>query len=278
VDAVLAAGFRRVVVGMRDPDRRTAGRSLARLRRQGIEVTVGVEDEACRALNRGFVSRIARGRPYTHLKLASTLDGRIATRSGESRWITGEKARAYVHRLRGRVDAVGVGSATALADDPELTARAGGRVVHRPVRVVVDSRLRTPVDARLLRSGPPGEAVILTAADAPMARRRRLERAGARVVAVPSRDGHLDLRAAWRSLARLGTNELLVEGGGDLAAALLRAQLVDELHLLLAARLIGGDGRPVLGSLGVERLQRALDLSDLEVHRIGRDLLVRAKW
>jgi diaminohydroxyphosphoribosylaminopyrimidine deaminase/5-amino-6-(5-phosphoribosylamino)uracil reductase len=263
---------------MRDPDRRTAGRSLARLRRQGIEVTVGVEDEACRALNRGFVSRIARGRPYTHLKLASTLDGRIATRSGESRWITGEKARAYVHRLRGRVDAVAVGSATALADDPELTARAGGRVVHRPVRVVVDSRLRTPVDARLLRSGPPGEALILTAADAPMARRRRLEQAGARVVAVPSRDGHLDLRAAWRSLARLGTNELLVEGGGDLAAALLRVQLVDELHLLLAARLIGGDGRPVLGSLGVERLQRAPDLSDLEVHRIGRDLLVRAKW
>jgi diaminohydroxyphosphoribosylaminopyrimidine deaminase/5-amino-6-(5-phosphoribosylamino)uracil reductase len=97
-------------------------------------------------------------------------------------------------------------------------------------------------------------------------------------VTVPSRDGHLDLHAAWRSLARLGTNELLVEGGGDLAAALLRAQLVDELHLLLAARLIGGDGRPVLGSLGVERLQRALDLSDLEVHRVGRDLLVRAKW
>jgi diaminohydroxyphosphoribosylaminopyrimidine deaminase/5-amino-6-(5-phosphoribosylamino)uracil reductase len=120
--------------------------------------------------------------------------------------------------------------------------------------------------------------VLLAAPDAPMARRRRLERAGARVVTVASRAGHLDLRAAWRSLAHLGTNELLVEGGGELAAALLRAQLIDELHLLLAPRLIGGDGRPVLGSLGVERLQRAVDLSDLEVRRVGRDLLLRAKW
>ena len=278
VEAVLAAGFRRVVVGMRDPDRRTAGRSLARLKRQGVEVTVGVEEEACRELNRGFLSRVVRARPYTHLKLASTLDGRIATRTGESRWITGEAARAYVHRLRRGVDALAVGSATVLADDPALTARTGGRVVHRPARVVVDSRLRTPVDARLVRSSRSGEVVLLAAPDAPMARRRRLERAGARVVTVASRGGHLDLRAAWRALARLGTNELLVEGGGELAAALLRAQLIDELHLLLAPRLIGGDGRPVLGSLGVERLQRAVDLSDLEVRRIGRDLLLRAKW
>jgi diaminohydroxyphosphoribosylaminopyrimidine deaminase/5-amino-6-(5-phosphoribosylamino)uracil reductase len=260
---------------MRDPDRRTAGRGLARLRRAGIEVAVGVEEEACRRLNRGFVSRVTRGRPYTVLKLASTLDGRIATAAGESRWITGREARAYVHRLRRAVDAVAVGAGTAVADDPELSARVGARVVHRPLRVVVDSGLRTPRDARLLAGGG---AVLLTAKDAPAARRRRLERAGARLENVARRGDHLDLRAAWRRLGRLGVNEILVEGGGGLAAALLRVSLVDELHLFLAPRLIGGDGRPVLGSLGVRRLAQAPDLGRLEVRRIGRDLLLRAEW
>jgi diaminohydroxyphosphoribosylaminopyrimidine deaminase/5-amino-6-(5-phosphoribosylamino)uracil reductase len=278
VDAVLAAGFRRVVVGMRDPDPRTRGRSLARLRRHGIRVDAGIEEEACRALNRGFVSRVVRLRPYTHLKLASTLDGRIATRTGESRWITGPEARAYVHHLRNRVDAVAVGSRTVLADDPELTARIGRRVVHQPVPVVVDSALRTPVRSRLVQGTAPGGTILLASRQAPAARRRRLEEAGARVVPLPSRGGHLALPEAWRRLAALGINEILVEGGGGLAAAILRADLVDELHLLLAPRLIGGDGRPMLAPLGVRGLEQALEISNLRVRRLGRDLLLRAEW
>jgi diaminohydroxyphosphoribosylaminopyrimidine deaminase/5-amino-6-(5-phosphoribosylamino)uracil reductase len=278
VEAVLDAGFRRVVVGTQDPDGRTAGRSIARLRRRGIEVTVGVESEACRTLNRGFFSRVERHRPYTVLKLASTLDGRIATRTGESRWISGPEARSYVHRLRRSVDAVAVGSGTVSADDPELTARAGRRVLHRPTRVVVDSALRTPPDARLFREPGPGGVLILGGRDASASRRRRLETAGARVVPVSMRGGHLDLRTAWRTLARLGVNEVLVEGGGGLAAALLRGALVDQLHLLLAPRLIGGDGKPALGSLGVDRIRSALDLPELRLRRIGRDLLLLAEW
>jgi diaminohydroxyphosphoribosylaminopyrimidine deaminase/5-amino-6-(5-phosphoribosylamino)uracil reductase len=260
---------------MIDPDPSTRGKSFARLRRRGIEVVVGVEEDACQQLLRGFTSRVDRGRPYTHLKLAGSLDGRIATRGGESRWITGPEARRRVHELRRRVDAIAVGSQTVLADDPELTARDGSRVVHRPRRVVVDSKLRTPPSARLLqRDG----AVLLAGADAPAARRRRLAGAGAEVVTCRTRDGHLDLRAAWRRLGALGMNELLVEGGGGLGAALLRARLVDRLHLFLAPALIGGDGRALLGPLGVDRLHQALRPRTFSVRRLGGDVLVEMEW
>jgi diaminohydroxyphosphoribosylaminopyrimidine deaminase/5-amino-6-(5-phosphoribosylamino)uracil reductase len=276
LDAVLAAGFRRVVVGTRDPDPRTAGRSIARLRRAGCSVTVGVEIDACRELNRGFFSRVERGRPHTTLKLAATLDGRIATAAGESRWISGPEARAWVHRLRNRVDAVAVGSGTALSDDPLLTARRGSRVVHRPTRVVIDSKLRTPPRARLIRAGDPGTAWIVTTRAGAAARAARLERAGARVVRVAARGSGVDLRAAWRRLGALGVNDLLVEGGGELAAALLRSALVDRLCLLLSPKLIGADGRPVLGALGLRRLAQAPELRDVRLRRLGSDLLLVA--
>ena len=280
VDLVLQARPRRVVVGMRDPDPRTAGRSLARLRRAGISVTVGVEAEACRELNRGFVSRVSRGRPFTTLKLAATLDGRIATARGESRWISGPRARAFVHRLRRASDALAVGSRTALADDPALTVRRDGRgrVVHRPVRIVIDSKLRTPPGARLIAAPDPERAWLLTTRAAPRRRRTRLEAAGARVIPVRARQGRVDLRAAWRRLGALGVNDLLVEGGGGLAAALLRAGLVDRLLIFLAPLLIGGDGRPVLGPLGVRRLNEALELPEPRVRRLGRDLLLEVEW
>jgi diaminohydroxyphosphoribosylaminopyrimidine deaminase/5-amino-6-(5-phosphoribosylamino)uracil reductase len=275
VEAVLASGVRRVVIGLADPDPRTAGKSIARLRRAGLEVVTGVEAATCAELVRGFASRVSRRRPFTELKLAAALDGRIATRSGESRWISGPEARRYVHELRRTVDAVAVGSGTVLADDPELTARAGRRVLHRPTRIVVDSRLRTPPGARLLEGDG---AWLLTRKGAPPARRRALERRGARLLPVRMREAHLDLRAGWRALAAHGVNHLLVEGGGDLGAALLRAGLVDRLHLFLAPLLIGGDGRPLLGPLGVERLAQALRPRSLRTRRVGEDVLIVAEW
>ena len=278
IEVVLAAGLRRVVVGLRDPDPRTRGRSLARLRRAGVRVSLGVEADACRVQNRGFLSRVERGRPFTHLKLAASLDGRIATATGESRWITGPAARAYVHRLRNEVDAIAVGSRTVRVDDPELTARRGRRVLHRPLRIVVDSGLGTPPASRLIDARQPGRAWILTRRDAPTRRRARLERAGARVIPVAARGGQLDLRRAWQRLGALGVNELLVEGGAGLAAALLRAGLVDRLSLLLAPVLIGGDGRAVLEQLGVRKLRQALEPRSLQVRRLGRDVLWIGEW
>lgn len=275
LDAVLEAGFARVVIGMRDPDPRTSGRSIRRLRRAGVEVCVGVEKAACRDLNRGFVSRLERGRPFTTLKLASSLDGRIATASGESRWISGPAARALVHEWRRNADAVAVGSGTAAADDPALTARRGRRIVHRPLRVLVDSKLRIGPGARLFRER--GDALVLTTRSAPAARIRRLEAVGVRVLPVRARARRVDLPAAWRALANAGVNELLVEGGGGLAAALLRAGLVDRLELLLAPLLIGADGRAVLDSLGVRRLPDALHPEVTALRRVGDDLHLTAR-
>jgi diaminohydroxyphosphoribosylaminopyrimidine deaminase/5-amino-6-(5-phosphoribosylamino)uracil reductase len=278
IDAVLAARPRRVVIALRDPDPRTAGQSLARLRRAGIEVTVGVCADEARAVCRGYLSRTTRGRPWTTLKLAASLDGRIATARGESRWITGAAARAHVHRLRRAADAIVVGSNTVLADDPALDVRRGARVVHRPYRVVVDSRLRTPPRARLLDAADPGRAWILTVPSAPARPRAALERAGARVIAVRARDGRVDLAAAWRALARLGLCEVLVEGGGELAAALLRARLADDMALFLAPIALGADALPVLGPLAVARLARAPRLAALRVRRLGGDVLLEGEW
>jgi diaminohydroxyphosphoribosylaminopyrimidine deaminase / 5-amino-6-(5-phosphoribosylamino)uracil reductase len=205
------------------------------------------------------------------LKLASTLDGRIATASGESRWITGPEARAVVQRLRAATDAVMVGSETALADDPELAARVGRARPRHPVRVLVDGGLRVPAGARLYRQ-PAGEAWVLCTRSAAARRRRALEGVGARVLEVPARRGRVDLRRALRRLAREGLTELLVEGGGGLAAALLAAELVDEVHWFSAPRLLGSDGRPALGPLGVRRLARAPELAVVSVRRVGRDV------
>jgi diaminohydroxyphosphoribosylaminopyrimidine deaminase/5-amino-6-(5-phosphoribosylamino)uracil reductase len=270
-ERVIAAGLRRVVVGHVDPHPAVAGRGVARLRRAGLEVRVGVLEAECRAQHRGFIAVCERGRPFVMLKLAASLDGRIATAAGESRWISGPQARAAVQRLRARVDAIAVGSGTALADDPELVARSGSRVLHRPLRVLVDSRLRVPPRARML-GGEAGRSWVLCGPRAPAARRRALEAAGVRVLAVPQREGHVELRHALRRLAREGLTEILVEGGGGLAAALLRGGLVDELHWFSAPRLLGGDGRPALGPLGLRSLAGAPSLEELRVRRVGCDL------
>jgi diaminohydroxyphosphoribosylaminopyrimidine deaminase/5-amino-6-(5-phosphoribosylamino)uracil reductase len=278
VDAVIAARPRRVVIGLIDPDPRTRGTSIRKLRRAGIEVRAGVLLDACARHHEGFVSRVLRGRPFTTLKLAASLDGRIATATGESRWISSSPARAFVQRLRARTDAVAVGSNTVLADDPELRARGRGQVVHSPLRVVVDARLRTPASARILDAAQPGSAIVLCARDASARKRSRLERAGARIVPVRTRGAHLDLAAAWQALGGLGVNECLVEGGGGLAAALLRTGLVDRMHFFLAPLLIGGDGRAVLAGLGVTRLREALRPERFRVRRLGPDLHCTAEW
>lgn len=281
-EAILAAGIGRVVAGCRDPHVRVSGRGFARLRRAGVEVRTGVLEAECREQHRGFLSVCERRRPFVTLKLAATLDGRIAVASGESRWITSEASRAAVHRLRLEHDAVMVGSATALADDPELSARRGERVLRWPVRVLVDGSLRVPASARLFAAkssagaaksglGRAGETWIICREGVRGLAAAR-ERADRVIEASRTASGHVDLVDALRALAKAGLTTILVEGGGRLAAALLQADLIDEVHWFLAPRLIGEDGRPALGAMGFERLHDALSIDALEVRRCGPDL------
>ncbi|MEN8181476.1 MAG: bifunctional diaminohydroxyphosphoribosylaminopyrimidine deaminase/5-amino-6-(5-phosphoribosylamino)uracil reductase RibD [Myxococcota bacterium] len=276
-DEILRVGIRRVLVGLRDPHPRVRGRGLARLRRRGVAIELGILGAACREQHRGFLSVCARGRPFLSLKLAATLDGRIATRRGESRWISSPRARQWVQGLRERHDAVLVGSETVRADDPELVARRGGRIVHRPVRVVVDSKLRTPPSSRLVREAASSPVWILGARDAAASRRAALERRGVRVLAVSRRGPTLQLRRALERLAQEGITTLLCEGGGRLAAALLRGGLVDELHWVVAPRLLGADAKPGLGPLEIRRLADAVSLEGLKVRRLGPDLHLCAR-
>lgn len=273
--ALIDAGLARVYAGHRDPAPHARGRGLRRLRAAGIRVALGVLEAACRQQNRGYLCVLTRGRPHVTLKLAASLDGRIAAASGDSRWISGPRSREHVHALRARIDAVAVGAETALADDPALTARRGRRVVARPVRVVFDSRLRVGPGARLHRA--PGESWTVCHRAAPAARRRALEQRGVRVLAVGASPGGVDLPAALSQLAEAGLTRLLVEGGGSLAAALLREDLVDEVHWFVAPRLVGGDGVAAVGELALARLGAAPALEDVRVRRSGDDVWVHGR-
>lgn len=272
IDAVIAGGIARVVVGVGDPNPRVRGRGLRALRNAGIEVTSGVLAGEAGAVSAWFRHYIVRGRPFVMLKLAASLDGRIATARGESRWISGPAARRWVHELRNRVDAVMVGSGTVVADDPALTCRLrGGR---DPIRIVVDGRLRTSARARVVRQRSKAPTLIATTAAAPAARRAALTRAGAEVLLVPAARGHVSLPALFRELAARGIVSVLIEGGGELAAAALRDEAVDRALLVSAPLLLGGDGRSMLGSLGVGRLARAPHVANPIFSRLGQDLLV----
>ncbi len=274
VDAMIQAGIARAVVALRDPDPRVDGQGLVRLREAGVEVTLGVCAAAAAELNAGFIRRIADGRPLATLKLATTLDGRIATRAGESRWITGEAARARAHLLRAEADAVMIGVGTGLADDPELTCRLSGLETRTPVRVVVDGRMRLPLTSRLVAVAGEHPCWVFTLAGGDAAREAAYRGAGVDLVEVePDAAGRPDLGRVLTALGARGITRLLVEGGSHLAATLLAAGLIDRLAWFRAASMIGGDGVPGAAAFGVDRLAAAPRFQRLSVEPIGDDLL-----
>jgi diaminohydroxyphosphoribosylaminopyrimidine deaminase / 5-amino-6-(5-phosphoribosylamino)uracil reductase len=253
-DALIAAGVRRVVAAIEDPDPRVSGRGLAKLRDAGVEVSLGVGAAEAREINAGFLTRVARGRPMVALKLATSLDGKIALGSGESRWITGPEARQRGHLLRATHDAVLIGTGTASADDPQLTCRLSGLEGRSPLRIVLDRSLRLPPNTRLFDGAAPTWVIHGPGADG--ARTAALRRnKSVELLEIPAgADGRLDLAALFTLLAQRGLTRVLVEGGGTLAAALLRAALVDRLYWFRAGALIGSDGRPAVGALGLKDL------------------------
>lgn len=279
VPEILRSGVRRVVVAMPDPNPSVKGKGAAALRRAGLVVTVGVARSEAEALNRPYCHWMKTGRPYVTLKAGMTLDGKLATATGESRWITCEASREEVHQLRCCVDAVLIGVQTVLADDPSLTARTGPRLDQlarrQPLRIVVDSRLRTPFKAQILAQQEKATTIIATTAVAPVARRSVLQKQGIEILTLPAIRGRVSLPALLAQLGRRGIMSLLVEGGSEINAAMLKAELVDHIRLYVAPLLLGGrNAKSVIGGESPARLAGAIKLRHVMTRSIGDDVVV----
>ncbi len=273
-EAIVRAGIARVHVALLDPDPQVNGRGVEALRRAGIEVTVGEGEEEAERLLEAYLKHRRTGLPFVVAKFACSLDGRIGAASGDSRWVSGPQSRAWAHRLRTQVDAIVVGSQTVLVDDPQLTARPGGRLAPRqPLRVVVDSRGRTPPTAQVL--GPGAPTLVATTEVSPPAWREAIGAAGAEVAVLPPREGRVDLQALLALLGGRGILTLLVEGGGVLLGSFFDQGLVDKVHVVIAPVVIGARQAPlaVVGR-GAVRMAEAVRLRWVTVRRLGEDVLV----
>jgi len=270
--ALIAAGIREVVAGMKDPNPLVAGRGFQQLRRAGIKVRSGLCQEESAQLIEAFAKFITKRLPFVTVKLAVTLDGKIATASGDAHWISAERSRALVHRWRNEMDAVLVGAGTVRADDPLLTCRiAGGR---NPFRVVLDSQLQISPSAQVLRLPDAGKTVIATTNRAPLSKVRTLEKLGIVIWRLPSRNGRVAWLPLLRKLAGIGVVSLLVEGGAEITASALKSKVVDKLALFYAPKILGGDGRAMIGPLGIGKMAQALKLRRLDLRRCGDDILL----
>lgn len=274
-EAILEAGIKRVVVGSGDPNPLVAGNGLAFLRAHGVEVETGVLQKECDALNDVFFHYIRTKRPYVVMKYAMTLDGKIATRTGASQWITGEAARRRVHQDRHRYAAIMAGVGTVLADDPLLTCRMeGGR---NPVRVICDTHLRTPLDSQLVRTARE-VPTILAAGEAASPQAAPYRDAGCQVWAIPERDGHVDLSVLMERLGAAEIDSVLLEGGGTLNWAALESGIVQRVQAYIAPKLFGGrDAKSPVGGLGVEMTAQAVKLQNMTVTPIGEDFLLEGE-
>lgn len=278
VDAVRRHGVRRVVAAMIDPDPRVSGRGMRILEESGIETRVGVCESDARRLNEGFISRITRSRPFVTVKLAISLDGKIATRTGDSQWISGEQSRAKVHEMRALTNAISVGPGTAKADDPRLTARPSGETDRdaSPGRYVVEGRYELPVDAHIFETEQ-AATTLFTASRVAEARRAALERRGVRIVEIDAIDDPLGVRRVTGQVFADGGSTLLVEGGGEFAGAFFDAGLVDRLVLFMAPRVIGGrDAVPAIGGRGAAVVAEAQRAHAVRVEPLGDDLWIEA--
>ena len=276
-DLIISRGLKRVVIGVRDENLQHRGRASRILRAAGIAVRAGVRERECAELNRDFFVWVAQRRPYALLKLALTLDGKIADPAGKSRWISSAESRRLVHHLRARSDAVLVGVNTVIRDDPRLTARRGRR--HPGLRrVVLDSRGRIPLAARILSGTGASRTLVAVTRRAPAGKRRMVLSRGASWLVLPSRGGRVDLKSLFRKLARLGIMRLLIEGGSETASAVLEAGLVDEVHFFLSPRILGGrTAVPAVGGRGFKNLASAARVEGMTVRRVGPDVYLSGR-
>ncbi|MHB9072100.1 MAG: bifunctional diaminohydroxyphosphoribosylaminopyrimidine deaminase/5-amino-6-(5-phosphoribosylamino)uracil reductase RibD [Desulfobaccales bacterium] len=273
--AILAAGVRRVIIAARDPNPQVTGGGAEFLAEQGVDVTAGVLETEARQLNEAWYHWVKTGRPWVMAKAACSLDGKIATATGESQWLTGESARAFGHRLRHHVDAILVGVGTVLADNPQLTARLPRGRSQDPIRIVLDSRLRLPLDAKLVTLNSQAPTWVATTNQAPPDTVRTLEDRGVQILVLPADDGRVSLPALLQILGERQVQSVLVEGGAETLGAFFDQRLVHQFNFFYAPKILGGVRAPgVVGGQGVTHLGEAHIARNLSVRRLGVDLLV----
>ncbi len=270
--AVIEAKVRRVVIGMEDPNPLVTGRGLKSLKKAGLDVEVGVLEKECRRLNEAFCKYILKKEPFVILKVAATLDGKIATREGDSKWISGETSRHFVHRMRDQVDGVVVGIGTVLKDDPQLTARI--KKGRDPYRIILDSRLRIPEDAKVIGNSP-SKTIIATTELAARDKIERLEKKGVRILTLDSKQGRVDLKNCLSKLGEMGMMSLLVEGGSQVNGSFLDEGLIDKILFFLSPKLIGDrEALGIFGGSGKANLKETIPLNELRVRRMREDILI----
>ncbi|MGO8989320.1 MAG: bifunctional diaminohydroxyphosphoribosylaminopyrimidine deaminase/5-amino-6-(5-phosphoribosylamino)uracil reductase RibD [bacterium] len=269
---VIEAGVKSVTIGVEDPNPLVKGKGIETLKKAGLSVRVGILEKECRKLNEAFCKYITAKEPFVILKVAATLDGKIATREGNSKWISGETSRRFVHKLRDQVDGVLVGIGTILGDDPLLTARIkGGR---DPYRIVLDSQLKVPEEAKVFGDSPT-KVIIVATESAPKDKIERLGKRGVRILTLESKGGRIDLKSCLSKLGEIGMVSLMVEGGNRVNGSFLDEGLIDKLLLFLSPKLIGDPHAPgIFGGRGVSKLQEAIPLKEIKARRIGEDILL----
>jgi len=275
--AILESGIKRVVVGIADPNPNVTGGGCKFLRSKGVEVKYGVLEEECTRLNEVYIKYVKKGKPFVILKGALTLDGWIATKIGNSKWITNEKSRKFVHSLRKKVDAIMVGVETIIADNPLLTPYLTRNSAPDPVRVIADTNLRVPLESRVFNSGTSALTIIASGNNVSRTKRKMVEGLGARVINCQMRDGRIDLADLLDKLAEMSIGSVLVEGGGTIFGSIIKEGLVDKFYIFLAPKILGGDnGIPFIRGPGCDTIKDCLNLKVLMVRRFDDDIMIEA--
>ena len=276
-DRIIKEKIARVVIGNCDPFKEVQGRGIEKLKTAGIEVKCGVLEEECTSLNERYFTYIKNKRPFVILKAGMTIDGKIATKTFESQWITSEESRKFSHELRGMCDAIMVGINTVLKDDPSLNVRAG-RYPHSPARIIVDSKLRISQSAKVLSKDLENIAIIATTDSYDREKFEILSKMeNVRIVIVKDKNGMVDLRDLLEKLKEFNISSILLEGGGSLNASMLEENLVDKFYFFIAPKIIGADGISAIGSMGIEKIDEVLNLKDVEVSKISTDILIKGR-
>ncbi len=274
-EKIIASGIKRVVMAMKDPNPDVVGGGAERLFDHGIEVVLGVCEKEARRLNEVFIKYVTTKLPFVSLKLAATLDGRIATRTGDSKWVTGESARKFVHELRHRADAIMVGIDTIKKDDPALTARLEDRKGMDPIRIVLDTGLSIPENAKVLQTGSASATILVTGNSAPQEKQNQLEKKGIRVIRAGLKKGRIDLKRLMPLLGNMGITSLLIEGGSGVAGSALQDGIVDKVYFFYAPKILGGDdGAPLCRGKGAKWMNQCIPVENICVHRFDDDVMI----